>query len=353
VAVRLVVLGMILMTKRKLTLADKLLIPPYADGWWKGNLRQTLSEARRFVFDYDASFFVGELVRDVGLDLLAQHEFAKPPFEKMWIEVDQEAYWLGLFSEDKDSLGDDFHGYLIDYGMVYSAACTRKDLVYKIPHAAFMPLGFELHKPWSLEDRSRMAKELGLSLIEMQILVVGNIGFGGSSVKNKYLREVIVDVASSHRLLWAQKIDLSKRDKVLTFTASAGDLKKLLILLLLLTRPKNEILELFDLPRSSAKRKKRRVVYMEHHVVTMHLERKKAMRRVVKYFGESSPRRRHGVTGHWSQTRRLPPCVHVWDKINEDRYECIKCPAKRWWKVDYHRGDASIGFVTKIYEVKK
>jgi hypothetical protein len=97
------------------------------------------------------------------------------------------------------------------------------------------------------------------------------------------------------------------------------------------------------------------VPYLEHRLVSLKLPRKIVVRRVTKSLGESLPRRRHEVTGHFksSHKRGDPNCQHVYVNETETRELCVLCDHIRWWVNEFERGDASLGYVTKDRLVQK
>lgn len=106
------------------------------------------------------------------------------------------------------------------------------------------------------------------------------------------------------------------------------------------------------------------VPYMQHHTIGIKLPREITVKRVMKSVSQGLPKRAHEVSGHYANSHRSgdPTCVHlpivgcdkaVYVKGTETLEVCQICGHRRWWVRDYTRGDASLGFVTKDFNVDK
>ena len=89
--------------------------------------------------------------------------------------------------------------------------------------------------------------------------------------------------------------------------------------------------------------------YLEHRRVSLKIPRLEIRRRAIQHLGESIPRRRHEVSGHWRHRHGKgdAACTHVWANVTPNRQECQLCGYDRWWVPDFERGDASLGYVLK------
>jgi len=68
-------------------------------------LRADLAGAERFVFDKQAAHRCGTVIREVP-DLIAREiQFARPPFDSMWLEFPARDYWAGLGEPPINELG--------------------------------------------------------------------------------------------------------------------------------------------------------------------------------------------------------------------------------------------------------
>lgn len=100
--------------------------------------------------------------------------------------------------------------------------------------------------------------------------------------------------------------------------------------------------------------------YLDTHVLTIKAGRTKTkviLDRAVKVHREASRKRAHEVRGHWAIAEYghgYPPgCRHLPAPGTSDGKHCIcsKCGSLLVWKDHHQRGDASLGFVKKDYEV--
>jgi hypothetical protein len=100
----------------------------------------------------------------------------------------------------------------------------------------------------------------------------------------------------------------------------------------------------------------RNVPYLEHHRMTLKLPRKITVRDVMESEGSIIQRRRHGVMGHWCESRKFgdPNCVHVMESNATDTYrKCTKCGFREWWRKAHERGHAGVGYATKEYVLER
>jgi len=91
------------------------------------------------------------------------------------------------------------------------------------------------------------------------------------------------------------------------------------------------------------------VPFLDHHVVKLRLPKKQAIKKLIRDHRDAIPRRRHEVSGYWSERHDSgdPSCDHVWVDVTATRQTCDICGRRQWWTKNYARGDAERGFVTK------
>lgn len=308
--------------------------------------RNVLLQARRFVFDDTASSFLGTVIRELGIRILSQHEFAKPPYETTWVEVDQTAYWQGLTGTMPEFGSDVKVGFLYHKNKIWTVASNRQ---FEEPE--ILPLIYNLHTPISFEEELDLSQKFGTSRMGFRQLILGSEGIPETMFDDMLTR----DLVRSHKLELIkefERLNMSPSDMYSFLKGSAGDLKRMLVILLLLTRPDKPIISTSVVPRSSGLRKGRRVVYMDYHKVSIHIDQRTAIKNINLEYPTGIIRRRHEVRGHWVQTRKTrTSCEHEWDAITVDKFVCVKCGIKRWWRKNHLRGDASKGFTTKDYKV--
>jgi rubredoxin len=151
-----------------------------------------------------------------------------------------------------------------------------------------------------------------------------------------------------------------------------GDFRTVIAILLMLNRPSLTSYR-NSLPNRPGIIKGKLAVYMAHTTVTIDIDPVPTLRLVGTPAGESVPRRRHEVRGHYAQNKeardyaRIAGCIHNFEPNHgppkwlpwpdaglddPDNWVCSDCGGKRWWIPEHERGDASRGFVVHDdYEV--
>ena len=306
--------------------------------------------ARRFVLDEGASSFLAKSIHYSGDMMMQQSQFARAPYDLTWVELQHKAYFgtlAELYDETEfplvshplvdDHFGsdDDKVGFLIDHGRVWSFASAND------PDATgCLPISYDLHKPMSIEKELEMAELFGRTRMTLRVGLFGSSG----------IRDLdTLRYASEHTVNWHLPTMKDKAKGVLYM--SSGDLKLVLGLLLILSRPGKSIIYTDDVGHRHGIMKGKRVVYHSHNLVKLHLSTGDPVKRFMSDLAHGSIRRRHDVRGHWCQTKRTRSCAHDWIAEDPNRFECTICHGKRWWRKTHCRGDAGKGVVTKTYEV--
>jgi hypothetical protein len=333
------------------TLLDNLMVKHATHKLTSSNLLR-LMHAQRFVLDEDASRLLGHLIKEAAPMMMAQHEFARPPFDPTWIEIDYPSYMLGLghVPQPDDLTVDKRVGYFYGAGNLLFVTETMDS---KAPMV--MPYWFQLHHPQTFEEELQLAETLGTSRLLMRQVILGQDGFP----TEWWLSDAATNFFRSHRLIISptivKELEMSRRQILNMLTGGAGSLKQGIALLLLLTRPGQAVIRLSEVGHRHSIIKGKFKTLLPHHKLTLHLSVPASARKVVEALHTTGIHHRfHSVRGHWAQTRKnVHGCSHSWEPVTVDRYHCLHCPAKRWWKTDHHRGDITLGTVTKDYDVKK
>jgi hypothetical protein len=141
-----------------------------------------------------------------------------------------------------------------------------------------------------------------------------------------------------------------------TYTSSMGDLRNIIAILLLLNVPKHVVLE-HQQPKAYLVKGKR-MVYSAHSVVTIELNNKLIKSRRLFNHITGIRHRRHEVKGHFAHWHLKEGCTHEWPSMPELqengilRWKCGLCGGWRTWRKQHERGDASLGWVNKDYQVE-
>jgi hypothetical protein len=94
---------------------------------------------------------------------------------------------------------------------------------------------------------------------------------------------------------------------------------------------------------------------MAHTTVTIHLSQYMDLKHDLTVVHDRSAPRRHEVRTHYKHRQLTAGCVHEWERVDDadnEQWRCTACAGLRWLCRSHLRGDGSIGFVTKHYEVK-
>jgi hypothetical protein len=313
-----------------------------------------LRRAHRFIFDSSASAFMGELVRHIGLLILGEHEWARAPFPETWIEYDHRAFWKAIGGTSEG--GDKYQGMLI------SPSSLGTTVIRSLGDEGVVALGpfmIVLHSPVSAEEELEMAQKFGQSRLSYRRYLVGG------TEDSPLATAVMSEVCRSHKVIitphveeaflkYPQGYDLKKRREI--FENHQMMLMMTLLPLLLLTRPHGSII-LQDIGHERKIIKGKRVILQAHTKVTMRVEHENPVKRYASYLATGLHRPRHEVRGHWCQNRKLRPhrlCEgHQWEPLDKDHFYCLKCGAKRWWKIPHERGREELGRKTTEYKVKR
>lgn len=324
------------MEKREPLLVDKLLM--HRHNWAPPGVN--LRTVHRFALDDEAGEYVGYLTRTVGEMMLEHHLLARPPYERTWIEMGQEAYWLGLSEIPPARAADQKVGFLFDGPYVYVAAEASDkalDLTGDPFTASWLPLRYScVHGP-QVENREYMTG-----------VFLGSV----PKVSDRLATEISNRWSISYHGPLVQYPALRRQLE----TGMAGDLKRAIILMLMLTRPREVLFDTRGVGHARALNRGHARTYLAHHVLSKSLNAPRAVKMLRGAYPSGRHHRRHEVAGHWCQSRKVGKgCVHEWEPAefgDVDRWHCRKgCGAKMWWRPAHERGDAALGYVTKEYSV--
>lgn len=329
-------------------------------------------QARRYVFDADASRRVGEMLcNDLPL-IIDNIEFARPTFPTMYVEFDFDALWHAWHpSRAKTPVADAELGFLI-----------HKDLVVPLVTADDFPspvvplVGHRVNRPQSPQLR----RDLAVDDEQFEILRVSFVFGGyrevdkhGGGIHNVYLpkmgnlgeweaRQVAAhfDIRPAYDLssISEQRRASSLRENIFR---GGGDPVILTAALLLLSQPRHVVEVQEQAGWRGIYRGKLRWV-KEHHRVVVHLDPSEEIRRRARMHTDRASPLLHDVEGHWKNFNRPDePCSHEWEPLGQERtvngdyrrYFCPNCLQRRVWTEAYLRGDATRGVATHDYEVRR
>jgi len=323
-----------------------------------------LHQAKKFIFDASASEYIGALLMKAQAEVLSQHDWARPPFETTWIEMDHAAYWERGLKMPNDYLKgtpDNLFGMLIHHGTVWLFSYAPGGYGPRHQSIGCGPFQYQLHVPISFEEELEMARHHNMSVDTYRQALLGgmiNAETGKPTLSGDWWDAMAGVVVRSHKMFINPAIkgimdraDPSERMQALA--AGAGDLKLIITLLLMVTRPR----KMFNVTETGPKRmlyKGHNLVRRAHSVVTMRLAKEAALHHAVHHEFTSQHRQMHDVRGHWAESRHNALCQeHSWEPLDKDHFYCLNCPAKRWWRKAHSRGELRLGDKTTDYHVKR
>jgi hypothetical protein len=312
--------------------------------------------AKRFIFDAEASRHLGHFIRDCGDLIIANQQFAVPPFETTYIQIELNET-IGAIGKATtaqvygDELVDSRGGYLMHKQWVYpivtgegARAGTWPSIFYYERDAPVRP-GPIFDKPLVDNDPNDEWARAALLL--------------GTTI------EAVPDEATRLDIVRSTRIHLSTdkfkgapqsvRDNL--FYGAMGEFRYVWAALLLLNQKRAGV-SFHDVPWQAALHKGKRKVFGAHSVVKIHLAPKETMRRMMRP-SLHTPRAAHDVKGHFAHWNLRDGCAHAWPALPEvhddaiPRWHCQLCNGLRVWRRDYTTGDASVGFVTNDYSVTR
>jgi len=339
------------------------------------SLQARARQAHRFVFDNEASERVACVVRDIPDLVVRESQFARAPFDLTWIEYQADPYWMTVNAgkylhnyEDRDRRV----AYLIDHNRVNVVSEALQ-----IGHCDVFPIAYHLNTEWEVSDQIAFAETMRISRLDIDKWFFGATANmfreAGDDESLRALRasnmaELLV------RPEWASEVMVSPTENERTtrgramMSGSSGDLRTIIAFLLMLNRPS---IVRYDRSFRNSRGwvRNRPQPFLAHTTVKVSLDAAQTLKLIGTPRGDSVPRRRHEVRGHYCHSKsardyaRIAGCVHQWRATlgpedewapwteglpgEANHWVCAECGGKRWWRIASERGDASKGFVVK------
>lgn len=289
-------------------------------------------QARQFIFDKGASEVIGHFIRDCPDILVDQMQFARQPYDTTYIEVELDALYEAAGKKVQYTWERDWKiGFLAHKGEIFTLTNTHTNTQAHISPVCTFDYEYRPIADDPLSDDSRVL--LGSTwhaLSDDQRNAFAqrfNVGYlGKPSVRDRALEIMLPAITGEARVYVACLLFLYQK-RHLTLTDHG--------------------------PRRALSKGKLRT-YMAHTTVTIHLSEYEAVKRDLTNGERNSPRR-HEVRTHYKHRQLTAGCTHEWVRVEEadnEQWRCTACAGLRWLCRSHLRGDGSIGFVTKHYEVK-
>jgi hypothetical protein len=313
-------------------------------------IQQKCKVSKRFVLDHEAVLKVGKTIREVP-DLLAKHQqFARAPFDTIWIEWNFRTLFEQINSVRADELAPPLTGILIDHNSVFSiiGGAPLKGCDFPI----LSPFRLDLHTPWKLSDEIKFCEKCHISRSSLDRY------FWGTALQFLKEEESIKALRGQHSCQILPMLDSKFQKHITNLLAEVtGTLCNIIAILLLMNRP-GITHYVRDVPRQQSFYKGKYRQYLSHTIVSIPVDPQPILQLIGTQEGEAIPRRRHEVRGTYCHDEtardymRIAGCVHDWqvdphpsDHERPNHWKCINCGGKRWWREKHERGDATLGYV--------
>jgi len=365
--------------KRQPTLADMFLATKYESTWKHSKrtynvVRDKLIEAKRFVLDDAASRYLGEMQRDLPEAIAFGQEFALPPFPLTWVEFNSRIHYEALTGRVPDADSDFLLGFLINWPSAYVIA-NATDEHGRFKDALLSPMKYKLFQPFDHKSELEFCETIGISRFQLDAffwgeslhkmmadiirrqtgLTVGKVAFETDMIEQ--LTPTQTEFARSLRanhsveIIYDQHRDEVRQTFMRMFQGSAGELRILVALLLLLNRS-SKVTYLTELgPKQQMIRNKPRTL-LKHSVITFKLNPIPKIKRLGGK-GGGLWRRRHDVRAHFchDKTARNASCMHDWEEQAIEQWRCLQCGGLKWRRKAHSRGHLEKGDVVAGYQV--
>lgn len=369
--------------KREPILADALLAqgvtgPLLATKKWTAQGLDTLRGCKKFVFDTQAAIWFAQTLRDNPRLIADAQDFAIPPFKQMWVEIPWHAFWSTMTGGIPDPTADKLVGYLYDGPLVRVVAGGKPD-----SHPAFLPLEYVLHHPMSDEEQLRLAEQMGVSRLMINMWFWGESAefFTGKKVvdeNDESLQEWdkagLRALRDHHSLRFApleSRFQGHEKEVYQTFIdGSGGDLRNIVSLLLFMNRTR-DLHTIRDFAASQGFIGNKLRPWVSHSVISLKLDPAPMLRMLSA--GEGIRRRLHDVRGHFCHNKVARGemlgkhgkygCMHGemhggdfgewWEEYEPLKWECKVCGGHRWWRNEHKRGHMEEGVVVQQYAVTR
>ncbi len=315
-------------------------------------IRDLMLVAKRFILDVEAALYVGEIVAEIPEWIAENQDLVIPPFRTMYIEVPFREYQTKATGQRPDDQSDITVGYLFHDSNVYVVS----EAMDGVPPVV-LPISYALNSPFYPEDEREIADALSVSRGQLDAFFWGESYLQLDDPRRRSLRAR----HSVNMLQGGSRIDKSARKAIWNrmYDSSSGDLRTIVALLQLFNRTASIRYEDVVAPSRGFIKAKQRT-FLSHSVIRFKINPKETVKRPPTDGEPGFKRAEHEVRGHFCLSRqaRENDCVHTFVEDLEAKsltkqWRCVRCSAKKWWRRDHKRGDASLGTTKPTYVVDK
>lgn len=291
--------------------------------------------ARQFVFDEQASEYLGKFIAECPDILVDQMEFARQPFEVTYIELDLAAVYRGT---GKPSTADYYPepdwkiGFLSHGGVINGFTNSRQR---QSPYLSPLCILDDEYHPEAKVD----------ALIDDSRVILGTTWYDLTEAQR-------AAVADRFRMGYIGPSEHREKALRLMIPASMGEARVYLTALLFLFNKHRTVTRDMPFQRKIGNGKLR--TYMAHTTVSIHLQNYIELKRDLQRHQREGSLRRHEVRAHYKHRGLTPGCEHKWQRVEDaqnEQWRCTCCSGLRYLCRDHVRGDGGTGFVRKDYAV--
>lgn len=297
--------------------------------------------AKRFYFDADASFRIGDMMQHHMKFVVDNMPGVHVPYDPLYLVLDARAVFRGrggILSDDADKIVS----FLIVGGKVRTIAGDGNTSVLDILEFAY---------------NTKQETIIGVDAIDLETLRMSYI-YGGQ--RTEAYRVIAIPSAANRQIDLALSIvaayDVKKFSDLMNVAIASGGGPLICLAALMLLNSQHEAVTRTHVPASRTMVKGGKSVALpEYHAVHIVPGKRTITTRSILATVDRRPAREHDVRGHFVHFGSQTACDHVWEPLDtfQKRYRCNKCHLRRTWRVDFKRGDASLGRIDKHYEIHR
>lgn len=97
-----------------------------------------------------------------------------------------------------------------------------------------------------------------------------------------------------------------------------------------------------------------RLKWLDVHECVITAPKERIVRAYKNYVSTGAKRREHNVMGHYCYRHDtgLNDCIHEYEENEKGQDVCKNCHSTRWWRIPHKRGSLEVGKVSKTYRVE-
>lgn len=300
--------------------------------------------AKRFYFDADASFRIGDMMQHNMMFVANNMPGVHFPYDPLYIVLDERKIWEGRGGKTSDK---DYKilSFLIMNGVVKTLAGDGDNCDLDILEFTYNAYQTPIH---------------GVTTKTLDLVRKAYI-YGGRYRKGSDFILLIPDTCNPKLrvnvfLNANYGIEEEGQNSLLNLAVNYGGAPLICLAALMMLNSQHEVVKRDHVPAARTMVKGGKSVALpEYHAVHIVDGKRAVSTRTIMRSGviDRRPAREHDVRGHFAHFGTKSECNHVWEPMDVfgKRYRCKDCGLRRTWRTDFKRGDASLGRIDKHYEI--